>query len=164
MPNMRFLRRLSLANYEATAHDIAALVEAPWFGQLTDLKLTLGWAGRSLCRSLKARQLPTNLESLTIRDWGKGLDDDAVMALLTATCLPKLRELDLHQNESITDRSLLALNDSQLLGQLRLVSLKVVTASHPRVLRRFGQIRGQGTFGSCRNEPRRRPISRLGCV
>ena len=124
VPDLPVLRRLSFANYAFTPDDIGALVAAPWFGQLTDLSLTHGWAGRSLCRHLAARKAPTALVCLRITDVSQGLDDAAVEALCGATCLTELRELDLSGNHFISDRGLRALADSPMLGRLRYLGLR----------------------------------------
>ena len=118
-PHLPWPRRPSFAHYAFTPDDIAALVAAPWFGQLTDLSLTGGWAGRSLCRHLAARPAPAALVCLRIQDVSQGLDDAAVERLCQATCLTSPRELDLSSNRRISDRGLQAVADSPLLGRLR---------------------------------------------
>jgi uncharacterized protein (TIGR02996 family) len=124
VPELPLLRKLSIRHYEFTPDDFVALLQAPWFAQVTHLVLVRGWAGRTLCRLLGTRRTTTGLTSLSVYDESQGLDDQAVAALCQATHLKALRELDLSHNASITDDGLRALAGSALLGRLHRISLR----------------------------------------
>jgi uncharacterized protein (TIGR02996 family) len=117
------LRKLSLVQHEFEPEDMAALVAAPWFGQLTHLDVRSGSpaSGLALCRELASPGAASSLRSLRITLHELG--DESLRLLARAALLGHLTSLDLTGNEAITDGGIAALAASPGLRSVTELSL-----------------------------------------
>jgi Ran GTPase-activating protein (RanGAP) involved in mRNA processing and transport len=94
--NWSALRDLDLANNALTSEGVHALCNAPFFSELESLNLGLNRTGDEGVGALLDAS-PPQLQKLGLEH--NGITDQGVDALIGSTLLPRLRTLDLRDNE-----------------------------------------------------------------